>query len=91
MNTLELRVHAPPKPTQIFNLFVEDAFVWTGSIREAPEWVMDLIADGEAWQMKRFKSLTIKFKNGFVTADPNDIVIRVHEDNYTVIHANKNI
>jgi hypothetical protein len=79
----QLNITIDEKP--LVTVPVEDAFVWS-TLKEAPDWVSDLVLEGEAWAAKGTKTIIIRYKNGFVTADVGDIVIRFNKDVYTVIY-----
>ena len=69
---------------------VDDCFVWTGSLKTAPEWLADMIGEGDAMISKTTgKMLSIKYRNGYAQADPGDIIIRINKDIYSVIHVRK--
>lgn len=54
----------------------KDAFVWTGVLREAPEWVAEMVLEEEAIITKGTRSLTfVSVKQGYPCADIGDLVI----------------
>lgn len=65
---------------------VDDCFIWTGTLKNAPEWLVDMVGEGDAMIGVK-KMLSIKYKNGYAQADPGDIVIRINKDIYSVIYA----
>jgi hypothetical protein len=68
-------------------LVVDDMFKWSGSLKDAPDWVADMVGEGDAMISKTTgKMISIKYKNGYAQADPGDIIVRVNKDIYSVIH-----
>jgi hypothetical protein len=51
-----------------------DAHHWDGVVRTAPDWLQDMMADGDATLTKE-KMLTMRTKNGYIIADVGDIIV----------------
>lgn len=52
-----------------------DCFLWTGVLKQAPEWVIEMVADGHAIVQGKTKSITFIVKDGYPIADIGDLVI----------------
>lgn len=55
------------------------AYRWTGRIMDSPEWLTDMIADGDAMIVPGRlgkKDILFRTANGYPYADPGDIIIK---------------
>lgn len=65
-----------PDTTTPVDIPCTDAFVYTGKLRDCPEWIHDMVEDGPAHiNPKAGRSLTISSVNGYLIADPGDIIV----------------
>jgi len=78
--------------TPLICINVSDIFIYTGGLKSCPEWMIELVEDEKAIIFPN-KNLLIRWENGSIIAEPDDIVIRFdgpkdfYSYNYCVIHA----
>lgn len=60
---------------QTYYRVCEKAYRWTGNLKDAPEWLTDMIADGDAMIVRPKGLLFIDRSNGFPRADVGDTII----------------
>ena len=66
-----------------------DCFIWDGVLKNAPDYIIDLVADGDAFVAKA-KHLVINHVNGQCIADVGDMIYK-QKQSYHVIRLDKNV
>jgi hypothetical protein len=66
---------------------VQNAFIYRGEkLRDCPEWMQDLLEEGNLCRLKA-GGIHIKYKNGYQSAYPGDLIIQHSPDEYSIVRS----